>query len=139
MLFLIIGATLSAIAALAHVGCMVFGAKWYIFFGAGQQMARWADDGNVKHIVITTPIVIILTLWSAYALSGAGEIMPLFLLKWALVIITLAYLIRGIYGFYFALHPHGENGAKFWFYSSAICLGFGIVHLIGLVQVWQNI
>lgn len=102
-------------------------------------MANWADEGNVMHIIITLPIAIILAIWSGYALSGAGVIMPLPLLKWALIAISSVYIIRGIYGFYFALKPQGENSAKFWFYSSIICLGFGIVHLIGLLQVWQNI
>lgn len=139
MLFLIFGATLSAIASLAHIGCIIFGAKWYIFFGAGKQMAAWADEKNAKHILITLPIVIVLAIWSAYALSGAAIIMPLPLLKWALIAITSAYLIRGVYGFYFMLNPHGENSSKFWFYSSIICLGFGLVHLMGLVQMWQNI
>ncbi|MBL1240512.1 MAG: hypothetical protein COB13_001575 [OCS116 cluster bacterium] len=139
MLYLFIGAILSAIASLAHIGCIVFGGKWYLFFGAGQQMANWADDGNAKHIFITLPIVIILAIWSAYALSAAGVIMPLPLLKWGLIAITAIYTIRGIYGFYFVLRPQGENSAKFWFYSSIICLGFGIVHFVGLLQMWQNI
>ncbi|MBL1419112.1 MAG: hypothetical protein COC24_001240 [Alphaproteobacteria bacterium] len=139
MLFLIIGAALSAIASLAHIGCIIFGAQWYLFFGAGERMAKWADEGNVKHVIITLPIVVILAIWSAYALSGAGVVLTLPLLKWVLVGIAGVYIIRGVYGFYFVLRPHGENSAKFWFYSSVICLGFGIVHLIGLLQVWQNI
>lgn len=139
MFYLLIGAMLSAIAALAHLGCIIFGAKWYLFFGAGKQMAAWADDGNVRHVLITTPIVIVLTIWCAYAISGTGLIIKLPLLKWALVAITVVYLTRGLYGFYFVFNPNGENSAKFWFYSSLICLGFGIVHLIGLVQAWQNI
>lgn len=139
MLLLFIGAILSATASLAHIGCIIFGSKWYLFFGAGSQMAKWADEGNVKHIFITLPIVIVLAVWAGYGLSGAGLIMPLPWLKWVLVAITAIYIVRGVYGFYFIRHPNGENSAKFWLYSTAICLGFGIVHLIGLIQVWQNI
>ena len=36
----------SAIAALAHLGCIIFGGDWYRFFGAGEQMARMAEAGN---------------------------------------------------------------------------------------------
>lgn len=139
MLFLFIGALLSAAASLAHIGCIIFGAKWYLFFGAGKKMAQWADDGNAKHVFITLPIVVVLAVWSVYALSAAGLISRLPLTKWALITITTIYLLRGLYGFYFAHKPNGENSAKFWFYSSLICLGFGAVHLIGLIQVWQNI
>ena len=139
MLYLIIGAISSAFAALIHVGCIIFGAKWYLFFGASQRMANWADEGNIKHILITTPIVVVLFAWSAYALSGAGIILTLPLLKWALIAITAAYSIRGLYGFYFVFNPSGQNSAKAWFYSSIVSLSFGIVHLIGLLQVWDNI
>jgi len=38
--FLMIGAALSGLAALLHVGCILFGAPWYRFFGAGEKMAR---------------------------------------------------------------------------------------------------
>lgn len=138
MLYLIIGAILSAIAALAHIGCILFGAKWYRFFGAGEKMAKWADEGNVKHIIITLPIVIILSIWSAYALSAAAVIMTLPLLRWGVVTITAIYIIRGVGGF-FLIGKNTENSDKFWLYSSIICFGFGIVHLIGLMQVWQNI
>lgn len=139
MLFLIIGAALSALASVAHIGCIIFGAKWYQFFGAGERMAKWANEGDVKHVIITLPIVVILAIWSVYALSGAGVVLALPLLKWALIAIASVYIIRGVYGFYFVFRPQGENSAKFWFYSSIICLGFGIVHLMGLLQVWQNI
>ena len=31
-----------------HVGCIVFGAPWYRFFGAGEKMAQMADAGNPR-------------------------------------------------------------------------------------------
>jgi hypothetical protein len=33
--FLIAGGTMSAVAAALHLGCILFGASWYRFFGAG--------------------------------------------------------------------------------------------------------
>ena len=44
--FLIAGAAMSGIAALAHLGCIAFGAPWYRFFGAGEQMAQMASAGH---------------------------------------------------------------------------------------------
>ncbi len=35
---LITGAICSALAALAHLGCIIFGAQWYRYFGAGEEM-----------------------------------------------------------------------------------------------------
>ncbi|MGQ4584278.1 hypothetical protein [Lysobacter sp. F60174L2] len=39
---------LNAIAALLHVGCIIFGASWYRFFGAGERMAQLASAGFVQ-------------------------------------------------------------------------------------------
>ncbi|MGB4860371.1 MAG: hypothetical protein WBP11_13735 [Dokdonella sp.] len=44
--YLIAGGILSAIAALIHLGCIVFGAPWYRFFGAGERMAQMASAGH---------------------------------------------------------------------------------------------
>lgn len=55
--FLIIGAVLSGLAALLHIGCILFGASWYRFFGAGQQMARLAAAGHWYPTVLTSGIV----------------------------------------------------------------------------------
>ena len=45
-LFLVIGASLSAVAALLHLACIVFGAPMYLFMGAGKQIAAMADAGH---------------------------------------------------------------------------------------------
>jgi hypothetical protein len=44
--FLILGAISSASAALAHLGCIIFGGSWYRFLGAGEQMAKMAEKGD---------------------------------------------------------------------------------------------
>jgi hypothetical protein len=94
--FLVVGAVLSAMAALVHVGCIVFGASWYRFFGAGERMARMAAAGHWSPTAITSCIVVILSCWSLYALSGAGVIGRLPLVRTALCIITGVYLFRGV-------------------------------------------
>lgn len=136
--FLILAAALNAIAALLHVGCIVFGAPWYRFFGAGEQMARWAEAGSWRPALITSGIALMLALWSAYALSGADALPRLPLLRTALTVITAVYLLRGLAGFAVATSGDGIN-TTFWWWSSAICLGLGLVHLIGLRQAWTGL
>ena len=136
--FLLTGAILSAIVAVLHIGCIIFGAPWYRFFGAGEKMAMLADKGSWQPTIITSVIVIVLFTWSLYALSAAGVIAKLPLLRWVLCAITTIYLLRGILGFFLITNPLGRS-AEFWLVSSVICLSFGIVHLIGLKQVWQNL
>jgi hypothetical protein len=136
-ILLITGAVLSAIAAILHIGCIYYGAPWYRFFGAGEKMAILAEQGNIQPTLITSAIVLVLASWSIYALSGAGVILKLPFLKWVLGVITFIYLFRGVAGFFFIAQPLGRS-PEFWLWSSIICLSFGIIHLIGLKQVWSN-
>lgn len=133
---LILAAALSAIAALLHVGCIAFGAPWYRFFGAGERMARLAEAGSWRPAVITSVIVAMLSVWALYALSGAGVVARLPLLRLGLVAIASVYTLRGVAGLLYAAFG---AGAPFWWWSSAICLGFGLVHIAGLLQVWPQL
>lgn len=137
-IFLLVAGTLSAIAALLHLACIYFGASWYRFFGAGEQMAVLAEQGSSQPTIITSGIVLVLIIWSLYAFSAAGIIFKLPLIRLALALITLIYLVRGIAGFFLINTPMGRS-PEFWIWSSAICLFFGIVHFIGLKRQWANL
>lgn len=137
-IFLVIGATLSALAALLHLGCIAFGAPWYRFLGAGEQMAQMDLAGHWYPTVATLVIATMLLVWSLYALSGAGVIRKLPLTRLALCAITCVYLLRGVaFAPLMAYFP--GNSTAFWVWSSAICLAFGVVHLVGLRQVWTRL
>jgi hypothetical protein len=135
---LIFGAALSTIAALLHLGIIFKGASWYRFFGAGEKFAQAAERGERWQDVITFGIAVVLFVWAAYALSGAGMIAPLPMLKLALVSITAVYLLRGLAIIPLLLFAR-EKATPFLIWSSLICLGFGVVHAIGLSQVWQRL
>ena len=137
-IFLIVAGTLSAVAAILHLGCIYFGASWYRFFGAGEKMALLSEQGSIQPTLITSVIVIVLSIWTMYAFSAAGIIFKLPLIRLALVSITLIYLARGIAGFFLINSPMGRS-PEFWVWSSVICLSFGIVHLIGLKQQWASL
>jgi hypothetical protein len=137
-ILLLIAGILSAIAALLHLACIYFGSSWYRFFGAGEQMAIWADQGNIKATLFTSGIVAVLLIWSLYAFSAAGLIPRLPLVKLALVLITAVYLLRGIGGLFLIKNPM-QHSPEFWLWSSLICLGFGLVHFIGLKQQWPSL
>jgi len=134
--FLIAGALMSALAAALHIGCIVFGAPWYRFFGAGERMAQMAIAGSWYPAIVTAAIASVLAAWSLYALSGAAVIRALPLLRPALCIITGIYLLRGL-----VILPLAVVGkaTPFWWWSSAICLFIGAVHLVGLLQVWPRL
>ena len=136
--FLIVAGTLNAIVAILHIGCIYYGAPWYRFFGAGEQMAVLAEQGSLQPTLITSGIVLVLSIWSLYAFSAAGIIFRLPLIRVPLILITLVYLVRGIAGFFFVNSPMGRS-PEFWVWSSLICLCFGIIHLIGLKQQWASL
>ena len=136
--FLITAGILSALAALLHLGCIVFGAPWYRFFGAGEHMAQMATDGNWYPTVAALVIAGILSVWSLYAFSGAGVIRKLPLLRVVLCAITGVFLLRGV-AFVFLVPYFPGNSFTFWMVSSAICLVFGVFYLIGVRQVWARL
>lgn len=137
--FLVAGGVLSAVAAALHVGCIVFGAPWYRTFGAGERMVRLSVSGSITPAIITSGIAVVLVLWSLYALSGAGVIPRLPLIRIVLSGITSIYLLRGLAGLMFAVAAPGDRGVTFWLWSSMICLCIGTLHLVGTRQIWSQL
>ena len=135
---LIAAAAIDLLAALLHLGCIAFGAPWYRFFGAGERMAELAMAGSRYPTLISCAIAGVLTLWAAYALSAAGVIPRLPLLRLGLCAITALFLLRGIAGIPLAFRVTAQTPA-FWWWSSAICLAIGLIHLGGLLQVWPRL
>lgn len=135
--FLLVAAGLSALAALLHLGCIAAGPAGYRFLGAGEGMAQMSSNGHWYPTAITLVIASILFVWSLYALSGAGVSSATFT-PLVLLAITGVYLLRGLAFLPLMAHFTG-NSMTFWYASSAICLAFGIVHAIGLRQVWSRL
>jgi hypothetical protein len=140
--FLLVGALLSAIAALLHVAIVIGGSSWYRFFGAGEKFARAAEPGSLFPALTTLGIALVLLAWSLFAISGSGALPAFPLLKIVLCLITAAYLLRGVEGFVLLISPvfsKQKLSSTFLIVSSLICLLYGLVHLVGLVQVWHRI
>lgn len=135
---LMLGAIFSAVAALAHLGCIVFGGDWYRFFGAGEQMAKMAEAGDPHPTIVTSVIVVILSTWSIYGLSGARVIGKLPFVRTALVIISSIYVLRGVV-FVVLMPMFPENSITFWLVSSTICLSIGMLYSVGTYQSWSQL
>ncbi len=133
--WLMAGAAGSGIAAILHLGCIIFGGDWYRFLGAGERMAQMAEAGHGYPTVITLIIVGALSVWTLYALSGAGAIRRLPLLPVALCVVSFIYLARGV-AFIFIMPLFPENSTTFWLVSSGICFGLGLCFAIGTAQQW---
>ena len=136
--FLVLAAVCSGVAALLHLGCIFFGGDWYRFLGAGEQMAQMAEAGHIYPTMITLGITILLAIWSLYALSGAGIILKLPLLRIGLCLIAVIYLLRGV-AFLPLMPMFPDNSIVFWIISSTICFAFGLVYFLGIKQSWSHL
>ena len=136
--FLLFGGLLSGVAALLHIAIIIGGPPWYRFFGAGEELASMAEKGSWYPVILTFGIAAVLLLWALYAFSGAGLIRRLPLLKAGLVVISVAYLIRGI-AFIPVYMVNPEIVDNFIIWSSLICLVYGFFYAIGTKQVWVNL
>lgn len=142
--YLLVGALLSFIASGLHLACIVGGANWLRFFGAGERMAVMAENGSWYPGIMTGFIAVVLMVMATYALAGAaapgGAGTPLVLpfLKGVLVAITAVYLLRGVLPFLVAIFKP-EIMVSFTLWSSLIVLVYGLVHAVGLFQVWGRL
>ncbi len=133
--WLVTGGILSAVAALLHLAIIPGGPDWYRFFGAGEAMARMAEQGSPTPALITFAIAALLFLWAAYAFAGAGLIRRLPLMRTALLAITAIYLLRGlVLGPMLVLQPQAIDAFAVW--SSAIVLVYGAAYAIGTWRAW---
>lgn len=134
---LILGGALSALAAAAHLACIVLGPAAYRFMGAGERMARAVEAGKAMPTVVTVAIALVLFSWALFAFSGAGLIGHLPLTGLALPAISLAYLARAVaFPLLKPLFP--ENSSTFWRVSSGICLVLGLLYAAGTAAVWSE-
>jgi hypothetical protein len=134
--WLIVGGSLSVVAALLHIACIFGGPDWYRFFGAGEGMARAAAQGLWRPALITLAIAAVLLLWATFAFSGAGLLPRLPLLRAGLVAITAIYLLRGLVFVPLNLwRPQHTDSFAIW--SSLIVLVYGAIYAVGTVKAWR--
>lgn len=134
---LLAGAIFSTVAALAHLACVLIGAPAYRLMGAGERMARAAEQGRLQPTLVTLAITALLLAWAAFALSGAG-FLSLPLTRVALIAISLVYLGRAV-AFPMIRHRFPENSDTFWWVSSSICGVIGLAYAFGTLSLWNTL
>lgn len=135
---LIAGALLSVAAATVHAACIVYGAPLYRLLGAGDDMVRMAERGEMLPTVVSLALAAGIAMAAVYALCGAGMLRRLPLARTVLCLVTAAYLFRGIgFGVFVPLFP--ENPFGFWLWSSGFSLLAGLLHYAGLRRAWADL
>jgi len=97
-----------------------------------------AEKGHWYANFIAFAIGTLLAVWAAYALSGAGLLIRLPFVQLVLSAITGIYLLRAL-AFPLLKPAFPDNSDTFWLVTSGICFIIGLVHLVGLRQVWHQL
>jgi putative oxidoreductase len=79
-----------------HVVVVIVGAPAYRYFGAGERLARMAEDGKPLPAIMTLCIAAVFAVFAAYAWSGSGRLPPFPLRRTALAGIAAVFLLRGL-------------------------------------------
>lgn len=128
----------SVAAAVAHLACIVGGADFYRFFGAGEDMARAVEMGRWQPHAMTAVIAAILFGWAWFAFAAAGHMPRPPLLRTGLVAITVVLLLRAAAAFLPGVW-RAEHTPTFIIVSSLIVLVLGLAFLIGTITAWPRL
>lgn len=130
--WLITAALLDFTAAALHLAIIAGGAEWYRFFGAGEDFASRAANGDLLPDLVTLGIAAILSIWGLYCLQAAGRVR--LRLPWpraALTAITVIYTVRASAPLIaWAVDPAAIDSFLIW--SSLVCALYALAHGMGL-------
>jgi hypothetical protein len=136
--WLLLGGSLSAAGAVAHLGIIAGGPAWYRFFHAGENFARAAQLGEWWPALVTLGIAAVLGVAAVYAFAGAGLLPRLPLQRTVLVFFGSIYLVRAL-----ALLPvivlAPDRADSFIVWSSFVVLGYALCYIIGTAQAWRGL
>jgi len=91
---LTLGSIASFLITLLHLA-LVFKPQWYSHFGA-DELVQLHEKGSPFTVLVTLGLALMFAVWGAYALSGAGVIRQLPLLRISLIAIGVIYILRGL-------------------------------------------
>lgn len=127
--FLILGGTASLLIALLHVILAIW-PQIYSYFNAAE-LAQMYANGSSFPVFVSIGLALMFAGWGIYALSGAGIIRPLPLLKAVLITIGIIYILRGLMLPSEAIKVLKTRHSFRFIIMSTGCLAIGTLHLWG--------
>jgi hypothetical protein len=128
------------VAAL-HVAIPLIGTEAYRFFGA-PNMAEIVEAGvALRAALITFSLAAIFAVWGLYALSGAGVLRRLPLLRLGLLVIGGIYTLRGLLLIQeiIASIQGKMREPQYFMWFSVVSLVIGIFYLTGTIRAWKDL
>jgi len=130
LVFLILAALIAMGTGIAHLSCIYLGPECYAAQMAPAQIIESAQKGTYLAPLGTLFASAIFTVLGLYALSGAGVIRKLPLLKFSIYSIATLCIIRGLLPLQLWLrHPDKVNDMVF--YTGIVWLATGLLYLFG--------
>jgi hypothetical protein len=135
---LVLAAIANFLVALFHLVIVFVGAPGYRYFGV-RQLAEMQEKGSILPTALTLALTFLFASWATYALSGAGVIRRLPLLKTVLIAIGVVYTLRGIFVIQnIILLATGASWYPMASMFSGIALMIGIAYLGGSASLFKK-
>lgn len=137
---LLAGAAASCAIAALHVAIPFAGAGWYRFFGAPALAAAVERGSTLRPAVMTFAFAAIFALWGLYAISAAGLVRRLPLLRTALVVVGTIYVLRGCFLIpqLLRIARHAPQEPRNVVFSVASLL-IGLCYFVGAARMWDRL
>lgn len=126
MTFWFLAALLNGAAGLTHLAIILGGPAWYRFFGAGESMARMAEQKHPWPAMLTAAIALALLIAALYCLALGGYIGALPWMGLVGGLLTGVYTLRGLLPLV-AMSVIGSLRTPFLVWSSLICSAIALV------------
>ena len=137
VVFLVLAALISVGTAVAHLSCIFLGSECFSAQMAPQQVIESAKNGTWLAPVGTIFVSSIFLIVGLYAISAAGIIRKLPLLKLGIYTIASLCIIRGVLPLQLWMrHPEKVNSVVF--YIGIVWLVTGLLFLFGYLQVRKS-
>jgi hypothetical protein len=134
------GGVLNLGVAALHVGVATLGAPAYRYFGAGNDMASWAEQGSPLPAIITLGLAILFAVFGVYAFSAAGSVPRLPFLAPVVLAVGGIYVVRGGLGVPAAFLIPDDSTAPVaaTVAFSVVALTIGVLYLLGFWMARQR-
>jgi hypothetical protein len=126
--------------AFLHVMLGFAGEKMNRFFGAPEWVLEMLKNGRIGLLLLLTAMAAVFSLFAVYALSGAGSLRRLPLLRTGLITIGAIYSLRGlelIIDVPLVIRLPGRYMQFLVFSLVSLCIG--ILYLAGTIANWSSI
>ncbi len=133
--WLTIAAALCFGIALLHAAIIFMGPNAYAYFGA-PELGRAEAAGSAVPDLMTAVLVVVFGAFGVYALSGAGRVRRLPLLRVGLILIGAVFTLRGL-AVFVEVTQLASGGAPRMVVFSLVSLITGVAFLVGTLPRWR--